>query len=411
MRKIINILALGGSGAVGRAAVRELLETTDSKIVIGDTDFDEASSFVSELKDERVTTKFVDGANKRDLVTLLKGFDLLANYTNVRHHHIMLDAAIEAGVNYIDLTGSLHQEKLKLDEKAKKAGITAILAMGAAPGVTSVLAKHAADQLDDVEEIRIYIVRNGPIGTSSGLIDTIMHQFFPEEKGRCYYENGKFVSVPPFSGERVDYFPEVPDPQTTYYWAHAETSMLSRSIKGVKRIEVRGTWPPEVKTVFKTFLDYNFFSKNPIQVKGSFSTNPDDLEGYPVIPRDCLREQLLLNQKRSKEKYLKYYQSKIGKLFSNIYSEVIGVQNGNNTKILYGAIHPKKWAEEAKDVSDLAARGTGIPTAIGTKMLAEGDVKSMGVLTPELAIDSSVFIEKLVERGFKVIERIQRFIG
>ena len=61
--------------------------------------------------------------------------------------------------------------------------------------------------------------------------------------------------------------------------------------------------------------------------------------------------------------------------------------------------------------SDIGATIAGIPAAIGTQMLAEGEIKLKRVLTPKLAVDSKGFIRRLVERGFKVTERIDRVEG
>ncbi|MFX0199793.1 MAG: saccharopine dehydrogenase family protein, partial [Candidatus Hodarchaeota archaeon] len=261
-----SVLVLGGCGAVGSVVVKELLQMTDASIVIGDHDFAKAKEYASSLKNERVTAQFTQGENENELIPLLKNFDLLADCTNIRHHYNILEAAIEAKVNYYCLTGSLYSDKLKLDAKAKKAGITAILAIGSSPGLTNLLAKRAAYELDEVEEIQITFLPYRAISFSPGLLDTFLHQFFEEEKARCYYKNGELIPVPPFSGERTIYLPEPYGPRKVYYMAHAETTMLAKTIKGVKLIETRGAWPQEIMEAVKTFYEYNFFSKNQIQI-------------------------------------------------------------------------------------------------------------------------------------------------
>ena len=44
------------------------------------------------------------------------------------------------------------KQQVELDGEFKKAGVTAVIAMGGAPGVTNILAKYGAERLDTVEE-------------------------------------------------------------------------------------------------------------------------------------------------------------------------------------------------------------------------------------------------------------------
>ena len=50
------------------------------------------------------------------------------------------------------------EKVLALDAQAQTAGITALIGIGVFPGLTNLLAKHAAAQLEQVEELRVCIV-------------------------------------------------------------------------------------------------------------------------------------------------------------------------------------------------------------------------------------------------------------
>jgi len=374
----MEVLLMGGVGTIGSVVCRELLETTDAEIVIGDNNFNKAKKFASSLKSKRVSAKFIDAGNKDEVVSFLKDIDLLANCTNIRDHHIPLDSAIEAGVNYLDITGSLHRKKLELNEKAKQAGITALLAIGASPGVTNVLTRHAANELDQVEEIQIDFIAYRPMSVSAGLLDTFLHQFLEEEKERCYYKDGRYIPVPPFSGERTIYLPEPLNAQKTYFMAHAETHMLSRSFKDVKFVATRGTWPPNLMEAARTFTEYHLFSNKPIQIKE-----------ISLTPREFLREHLLLNEKK--------YEEKIFGLFN--YVEVVGVRDGKRMRKINIVTHPEEWKSES------VQKVTGINAAVGAAMLLRGEIIVKGVFTPENAIEPSLFIDRIKKRGLKVIEK------
>jgi hypothetical protein len=68
----------------------------------------------------------------------------------------VLEAAITAGTNYCDIGGDgpTTEAALELDSAAKAKGVTALLGIGACPGVATLMMVHAAHQLDRVEEVR-----------------------------------------------------------------------------------------------------------------------------------------------------------------------------------------------------------------------------------------------------------------
>lgn len=46
------------------------------------------------------------------------------------------------------------QDALETDGEARRAGVTVLLGIGASPGLTNLLARHSADQLDEVDYIQ-----------------------------------------------------------------------------------------------------------------------------------------------------------------------------------------------------------------------------------------------------------------
>jgi lysine 6-dehydrogenase len=380
----MRILALGGCGLVGKVVVKELLERTEAEIVIGDQNLDAAKNYVSSLNSKKVTANFVNANDKAELVSLLNDFDIISDCTGIRDSRIILESAIESKTNYVCMTGAFHKEKFELDDKAKDAEITAILAMGTSPGITNILAKYGADQLDQVDEIKIDYIIYHPIDESRGCVDSSLHQFWKEGEGRDtpYYKDGKFFQAPVFSGEREIHLPEPFGYHKTYYMSHAEPYMLSRSIKGAKLIELRGGYPPAFIEDMKFFLKYNFLSTKPINVNG-----------HSIAPRDFLTEHLLVNSKKYNEKTIGHVD----------YIEVIGIKNGGKTKYTYIVTQPEEWG------LDTLALATGIPGAIGISMLAEGKVTERGVLSPEMCIDPEYFLNQLSKTGIRVTSKVETY--
>src|SRR5262249_30510594 len=153
----MRIIVLGGCGAMGSEATRDLAQTSDfEEIVIADADFERARALAAELGGSRVRAIQADVADETGLTETLRGFDVVANCTTYHFGLICTRAAIKARVSYLDLGGLFNTPRqLELDEDARSAGVTVCLGCGATPGVTNLMARHAADQLDRVDEVHI----------------------------------------------------------------------------------------------------------------------------------------------------------------------------------------------------------------------------------------------------------------
>src|SRR5215470_1054859 len=235
-----RIIVLGGCGAMGSEITRDLARTSDfEKIVIADWDLPKARTLADELGGGRVSAEQIDVSNEETLTEKLRGFHVVANATTYHFGLIATRAAIRARVNYLDLGGLFNTPKqLELDEAARAAGVTICLGCGATPGVTNLLARHAADQMEQVDEVHIAFASFRSIAPSAGLLDTVLDEFSPGSR-RFYWEDGGFVEVPAFSGAKRIRFSDPVGEIETYYVPHSETHTLSRLLgKGVRQVDV-----------------------------------------------------------------------------------------------------------------------------------------------------------------------------
>jgi saccharopine dehydrogenase (NAD+, L-lysine-forming) len=118
----MKILVLGGAGCMGNAIVRDLLESPKvSEVIVGDIDISKAEMLVKELNNPKVTTAYVNATDHSVLVKALKDVDVLVNATWYYFNVLVMEAAIEAKVHYLDLGGLYHKtlEQLKLSEKVE----------------------------------------------------------------------------------------------------------------------------------------------------------------------------------------------------------------------------------------------------------------------------------------------------
>jgi lysine 6-dehydrogenase len=376
---------------MGSEATRDLATTSYfDEITIADLNREKAQALADSLNTStgrgHVRAEYMDASDEDALVALLRRQDVAIN-TMTYHFGLQATcAAIRAGVNYLDL-GGLHNtpKQLALDHEAQAAGVTIVLGCGATPGVTNILARRGADDLDTVEAIHIAFASHRNIAPSPGLLDTILDEFSPEES-RFYYEDGRLIEVQPFDGARLIAFQPPVGEQEVYFVPHSETHTLPRFIgKGLRRVEVRGAWRPETMQALRLFLNYRLMTSDSVQVNGT-----------KLRAKEFLRAHLLQAASNG-------YEMDAGSWAFLLYVEVKGTRAGREARRIYRTSHPgmSNWGQQA------TAKMTGIPASIGAQLLARGEGRRTGVLAPEAAFTPHHFIAELARRGIRVEERIE----
>jgi len=375
-----RIIVLGGCGAMGSEVTRDLVHTSDfEEIIVADKDLSKAHALVDELGGGRVRAEQIDVADQHALAEKLSRFDVVANATTYHFGLIATRAAIRAGVNYLDLGGLFNTPKqLDLDEDARKAGITICLGCGATPGVTNLMTRHAADQMDQLHEVHIAFASFRSIAPSAGLLDTVLDEFSPGSR-RFYWQDGKLIDVPAFSGSKRVKFSEPVGEIDTYYVPHSETHTLSRSLgKGVRQIDVRGTWRPQIMQALRLFADLKLTSDESVQ-----------FDGRQVNSKAFLREHILQTSSSFGSE---------GEWAFLLNVEVLGRSEGKSIRIVSNTSHPPnvEWGNTA------TARMTGIPASIAAQKLARGEARRAGVMAPDTCFEPVAFFGELAKRGIRV---------
>jgi hypothetical protein len=105
----------------------------------------------------------VNARNLRRIVKAAKGCQLLINASASVFNEIVIRAALRLRSHYLDLSSHLtrhpfHAEQFKYVKKFEDKNRAAVINAGAAPGLTNLLVKRAADQCDEVvsAQIRLY---------------------------------------------------------------------------------------------------------------------------------------------------------------------------------------------------------------------------------------------------------------
>src|SRR5262245_34853894 len=89
------------------------------------------------------------------VATVLKDVSAVAACLPYRLNLGVMEAALAEGCHYADLGGLFHVtvKQWELHERFRDAGLSAVMGIGSAPGITNVLARLGADQLDTVASI------------------------------------------------------------------------------------------------------------------------------------------------------------------------------------------------------------------------------------------------------------------
>lgn len=158
----MNILAIGGAGAMGRAALHAVRDFPEVKqITIADIDPAAAKAAVQEIGDKAVALT-LDIMDELALARAIDSADAVLNTSGpfFRFGVPVLKAVLASGRPYFDICDDPEPtlDMLKLDAYARETGSTAVVGIGISPGVTNLLALKAYRELDSVE--RLFTVWN-----------------------------------------------------------------------------------------------------------------------------------------------------------------------------------------------------------------------------------------------------------
>ncbi len=382
-----RVVVIGGAGAMGQIIVRDLLEAGNIEVVIADYDRDKADAFAESLKSDNVRGEFTDITNKPIMVKILSKATCVINSTPYYHNVNVMEAALEADCNYIDLGGLFHvtKEQLKLDEQFKEKNLIAIVGMGAAPGMTNIMAAAAQKDLDTIESIDVLV----------GSVDNVKvdHPFLPPYSietlideytlNPMVFEDGDYKSEKPLSGAVMVDFPEPVGQQEAIYTLHSEvyTLPITYKDKGIKRVTFRLGLPLEFHEKIKFLMALGFGSKEKFSTReGEFTPRKllaELIGSFPVPsydPDDC----------------------------EVVRVDVHGVKDGKAKLIRMQTtvVADKKW-----NVS-CGALDTGVPPSIAAQMIISGIIKEKGVLAPEVAVDAEPFFAELAKRNI-IMEKFE----
>ena len=153
----MKVIITGGCGGMGRFLVRAVARLKNiESITIADLVEASAKEFASDF-DHRVSGISLDVSDSKAMAETFEHHDIVLNTTGpfFRFGKPVLEAALNSNCHYMDICDDWEpaEEMLMLDGEAKSKNLTAIVGLGASPGLTNLLALLAMNQLDEVEKV------------------------------------------------------------------------------------------------------------------------------------------------------------------------------------------------------------------------------------------------------------------
>lgn len=370
----MKAVILGGAGVEGSYVVH-CLSNTDVFSEICIADINKTRGEKIKKTNEKIDFQYVDVTDKQSLSQSIENTDVVVNCIGPFYKYAppILETAIAKGVDYVDICDDYDITQILLDQfykNAEDAGVTCIVGLGASPGLTNILAAHAAKELTSVKDIKICVTR-GLHEEAGGAI--------PYHMLHCWlgavpvFKDGQLQKARGLiDGEEYVTFPEPFGQAPVYYFGHPETVTLPRYIDGLQNACCKGTFfPAEFRKALLQVEALGFLSENPVSVKGNVITPLDFMASFVGL----LGERIISSGLQTPEG-------------GAILVEVIGEKDGQPKMYQYSGTARMK-------------EGTATPAAVGAEMIAKGEIKAPGVYAPEGCVPPKKFLSNLIGReGF-----------
>jgi saccharopine dehydrogenase (NAD+, L-lysine forming) len=220
-----------GAGATG-SLLAELLQRQGHNVWCGDRDPVRARHFLGHKSTIAVTP--VNARNLRGIVRAAQDCQLIVNASASVFNQIVMRAALRLRSHYLDLSSHLTRNPFKAEQFAfakrfEEKNRVAMINAGAAPGLTNLLAKRAAEMLDEVHSVKIRLYE-------SSESDDPISQWSPEVSfdeaisNPRVYRHGKFRMLKRFAELEKFRFPDPIGDANVVLAAQDEVATLPYSI-------------------------------------------------------------------------------------------------------------------------------------------------------------------------------------
>jgi saccharopine dehydrogenase-like NADP-dependent oxidoreductase len=298
----MRILIIGGAGLMGAGTVRDLLSDLSSgvsQVIAADSNPGRLAALKKSLPDPRLETRQFDVTDRAALLALLKDCDLCINgvptFAGFQMH--IFEACLEARRTYTDYGGmGVYTVKQKAAHAQwKQSGVTGVIGLGSDPGMSNIICRSVADQLDTIDRINLYWAATKNPAESPVLVPPYSLSTLLAEYGNPSQQflDGLLQEVPAQSGTETIDLP-APWGRTTFIYSQHSEPLTVPFAEGIKEKGIREfTW--------KLSLPHRDHEAWVGLVKAGFRADDEPLtvKGVSVKPLDFLQAVIDRNMRRN----------------------------------------------------------------------------------------------------------------
>ena len=342
-----------GCGLVGGLIAKDLAKDENFQVTVADIDEKKLEKLAKEADIQGIRT---DLSNSNDIKKIVADKDIVIGAVPGFLGFNTLRSVIEAGKNIVDIS-FMAEDTLSLNELAKKKGVTAVIDMGVAPGMSHMIVGYVNSLLDETESAAILVgglpvIREWPYEykISWSPKDVIEEYIRPAR----LIEGGKIVEKPALSDLELVNLPKIGTLEA-FNTDGLRSLLYTIKIPSMKEKTLRY---PGYAEKMRMLRETGFFSDTSIEAGGA-KVNPIDITSKLLFSKWELKEDegeftvmRIIVQGKKEEKRLCY---------------------------TYDLLDYYDKNEKATSMS----RTTGFPCAIMARLVAKGEFKCPGVCPPE----------------------------
>jgi lysine 6-dehydrogenase len=377
----MKVLVLGG-GAQGSAAAYDLLlDEGVEKVIIGDVQDETVAPFLRPWLGGKLEVRKVDARDPESVRPVMQGMTAVVCALPYYFNLPMTELAIEYGAHFADLGGNTEivEAQRKLDAKAKAAGVSIIPDCGLAPGMVNILAQSGIDTLDQADSVRMWVG-----GLPQNPEPPLNYQIVYSMEGVLdYYTTpglvlhaGKPAEVEALTGlESVD-FPAPLGTLEAFYTAGGISTLPYRYQGQLTTMEYKTLRYPGHAGIMKAIRDLGLLSDTPVKVGDS-----------EISPRQFFIDRVTPQLKKPE-----------GRDLVALRVAISGTLNGAPHTIQYDLLD---LYDEKTGITAMM-RTTGYSLALTGVMQGRGQIRELGVRTPDETVDPDAYVDGLRKRGIQI---------
>ena len=342
-----------GCGLVGELITKDLAKDKDFQVTVADIDEKKLEKLAKEAGIQGIRT---DLSISSDIKKIVAEQDIVIGAVPGFLGFNMLRSVIDAGKNVVDIS-FMAEDTLSLDELAKKKGVTAVVDMGVAPGMSHMIVGYTDSLLDETESATILVgglpvIREWPYEYKIAWSpkDVIEEYIRPARLIEC----GKIVEKPALSDLELVNLPQIGTLEA-FNTDGLRSLLYTLKIPSMKEKTLRY---PGYAEKMRMLRETGFFSDTAIEVNG-VKVKPIDLTSKLLFPKWELKE---------------------GEEELTVMRVIVqGKKEGKRLCYTYDLLDYYDKNEKATSMS----RTTGFPCAIMVRLVAQGEFQYPGVCPPE----------------------------